>query len=272
MRYTPIALHYVLGDKIHASSGVYITPISPLKSSSSSSASFILTINHIPNIGEYSIYANLGNTDTPSQVHWHRVSILEEVSINPSEFEFFDTHNQFKLYPRDQYGRTISILKLSSSVLNSDTETLPSPISTSLAGAAGGVGGPVATKSSISVGDQVTIVSSPFNFTNSLIFHQFTTTARIVYKVHTNDHDADNGDGVADYWLSDAAYMENMAGGAVIDNKVNSLVAANGDAKVGNNTNNNTSENKLVGLVLGNLRKTNGDGNLMVIIPLRKIV
>lgn len=105
----------------------------------------------------------------------------------------------------------------------------------------------------------MTIVSSPFNFTNSLIFHQFTTTARIVYKVHAHEHDADDVNAAGDYWLSDAAYMENMAGGAVIEKPLNADIT-------------NGSENKLVGLVLGNLRKINGDGNLMVIIPMKKII
>lgn len=117
--------------------------------------------------------------------------------------------------------------------------------------------GSVARKSTTAIGDQVTIVSSPFNFTNSLIFHQFTTTARIVYKVHAHEHDADDVNAAGDYWLSDAAYMENMAGGAVIEKPLNADIT-------------NGSENKLVGLVLGNLRKINGDGNLMVIIPMKR--
>ncbi|KAG5419763.1 hypothetical protein I9W82_001643 [Candida metapsilosis] len=275
MKYSPIALQYVSGDTIHASSGVYITP----PAASKSKTPFILTVNHIPRINEYAIYANLGVTSSSSSssssssvVKWIRVSILEEVAINPSDFEFFNA--QFKLYPRDQYGKTISILKLSSNAI-------AAAASSSLVSVAGSV----ATKSSIAVGDQVMIVSSPFNFTNSLIFHQFTTTARIVHKVHMNEHDADNGDGVGDYWLSDAAYMENMAGGAVIEKRPGGQDIVNGsanvDVNVGVSTNNNNNNangntaftsNRLVGLVLGNLRKSNGDGNLMVIIPLRKII
>lgn len=236
MKYTPIALQYVLNDSIHASSGVYITQ-------QLSTQPFILTVNHVPRIGEYLIYANFGDNSSPSQISWHRVSVLEEVAINASDFEFFDSH-QFNLYPRDQYGKALSILKLS-----------PPPAVTAAATATGSV----ARKSTTAIGDQVTIVSSPFNFTNSLIFHQFTTTARIVYKVHAHEHDADDVNAAGDYWLSDAAYMENMAGGAVIEKPLNADIT-------------NGSENKLVGLVLGNLRKINGDGNLMVIIPMKKII
>lgn len=251
MKFTPIALQYILDDTIHASSGVYIT------STSSSFSPFILTVNHFPRIDKYSIYANYGANKSSSQVNWHRVSILEDVTINASDFEFFDTHNQFNLYPRDQFGKTLSILKLSAPGFTIESTTSKS------------LGLVSRKKPRAAIGDQVAIVSSPFNFTNSLIFHQFTTIARIVYKVHQNDQDADNGEGIGDYWLSDAAYMENMAGGAVIQKTLNT---GNSGISTGASNNIDVPGNRLIGLVLGNLRKTNGDGNLMVIIPLQKII
>ncbi|KAI5969824.1 hypothetical protein CANMA_001114 [Candida margitis] len=269
MKYTPIALQYVHNDTIHASSGVYI---SSNPTTSSSSSSFILTINHIPRIGDYSIYANSNNDNSsPKQINWHRVSVIEEVAINTSNFELFD-NRQFDLFPRDQYGKTLSILKLSSPPVI--TSTLMTSVTATSSVSIG-----KKSAASVSVGDPVTIISSPFNFTNSLIFHKFITTARIVYQIHSSHNDFDSDDGTGDYWLTDAPYMENMAGGAVIQRASTNTTNSSASVKVNSNTNTKNSNstntygpsNKLVGLVLGNLRKINGDGNLMVIIPLSTI-
>lgn len=82
-----------------------------------------------------------------------------------------------------------------------------------------------------SVGDSFTIPSFPFNFTNSLLFSNFISKGTINYKLHET------------FFLSDVKYLENTVGAPVI--------TSNGSA----------------GLVLGQLIKSNGDGDLTIILP-----
>lgn len=84
---------------------------------------------------------------------------------------------------------------------------------------------------SIAIGDPLTINSFPFNFTNSLLFSNFISRGTINYKL----------DGVG--YLTDVKYLENTLGAIV-------------------NTTNDTS----VGLILGQLSKLNGDGDLTLIL------
>lgn len=84
---------------------------------------------------------------------------------------------------------------------------------------------------------KVTVRSSPFNFTGPSLFSDFVSTGHINAVIR----DPDN---VSRGFLSDMKYLENMCGGVV-----------------------NKSSGGAIGLLLGNLRKLNGDGDLMVIAP-----
>ncbi|KAM3122148.1 hypothetical protein CJJ07_005560 [Candidozyma auris] len=84
---------------------------------------------------------------------------------------------------------------------------------------------------------KVTIRSFPFNFTSPALFSDFISTGHINAVIR-------DGDQVARGFLSDMKYLENMCGSVV-----------------------NGGSGGSVGLLLGNLRKLNGDGDLMVIAP-----
>lgn len=82
--------------------------------------------------------------------------------------------------------------------------------------------------------DEIEIESYPFNFTNPILFKKFTAYGHVNYVVGKN---------LA--YLTDVKYLENMVGGVV----------------------KKCSSQDSIGLVLGNLKKLNGDGDLLVILP-----
>lgn len=86
---------------------------------------------------------------------------------------------------------------------------------------------------------EVTITSYPFSFTNPILFSNFVSHGYINYTLkHENTPVA---------YLSDSKYLENMAGGVV------QTVKSRSDKPTS------------IGLVVGNLRKRNGDGDLTLI-------
>ncbi|EMG50348.1 hypothetical protein G210_4600 [Candida maltosa Xu316] len=85
---------------------------------------------------------------------------------------------------------------------------------------------------------EVKILSYPFNLTNSLIFKDFVSQGYITNRVRPG------------WYLSDIRYVENMNGGVVL----------------------NADNGNVVGLVYGNLRKRNGDGDLLLIIDIHVIL
>lgn len=87
------------------------------------------------------------------------------------------------------------------------------------------------------VGRQVTVRSAPFSFTNAALFQGFVSEGTIALRIYD-----ENDDLVA--FVSDMKYLENMIGGVAMQDAHKSL-----------------------GLVLCNVRKRNGDGELVVIVP-----
>lgn len=87
----------------------------------------------------------------------------------------------------------------------------------------------------------IVVRSSPFNFTNASIFSDFASSGNLNL-VLKDKH------GCCGY-LSDVKYLENMSGGLVT-----------------------TRQDEGVGLLLGNLRKLNGDGDLLVIAPWNRLL
>ena len=94
----------------------------------------------------------------------------------------------------------------------------------------------VAPGEKVAGGDIIRIISSPFNATNLLVFRNFISMGNVVY----NLHDA--------FYFTDIKYLDDM-NGAIVLNK----------------------NSQVIGLVLGCLRKKNGDGELTVIIPWSKV-
>ncbi|GEQ72717.1 hypothetical protein JCM33374_g6404 [Metschnikowia sp. JCM 33374] len=87
---------------------------------------------------------------------------------------------------------------------------------------------------------KITIRSSPFSFTNCNFFADFKSTGHINMVLGDSER----------HWgyLSDVKYLENMIGGVAIDTSAYSI-----------------------GLVMGNLRKLNGDGDLIAVLPWERI-
>ncbi|RLV96529.1 hypothetical protein JA1_000063 [Spathaspora sp. JA1] len=182
---------------------------------------FIITINHIDHISNYKLLVSHVHDDT---VYWYKCVIISEINLNLNKFKFF-LQNGFNLFPRDQFGsKQISILKLAL-VSRHDyfSEVVHSKMSPFILG-------------DVNVGDEIKIISSPFSFTNSLIFNNFSSIGIINYLLSEK------------FYFTDVKYLENMNGGGI----------TNGDISVG--------------LVLGNLRKLNGDGDLTVLISWRYIL
>ncbi|CUM65172.1 uncharacterized protein PRCAT00002800001 [Priceomyces carsonii] len=85
------------------------------------------------------------------------------------------------------------------------------------------------------VGESMFVSSYPFNFTNSLVFSRFVSKGNATCVLNSNND-------VLGY-LSDLKYLENMLGSVATKKSKES-----------------------VGLVMGNIRKTNGDGDLLFVI------
>lgn len=83
--------------------------------------------------------------------------------------------------------------------------------------------------------------SFPFSFTSTKIFSDFRSTGHVAMLLS----DEKNTAGI----VSDVRYLENMIGGAVT-----------------------TSDGKSLGLLLGNLRKLNGDGDMVIVAPWERLL
>lgn len=83
----------------------------------------------------------------------------------------------------------------------------------------------------------ISVRSLPFNFTGPALFTDFVSTGHVNAVIR-------DPSGVGRGFLSDMKYLENMCGALV-----------------------NSTSGGAVGLLIGNLRKLNGDGDLMVIAP-----
>ncbi|CAK7892997.1 hypothetical protein CAAN1_01S12662 [[Candida] anglica] len=86
----------------------------------------------------------------------------------------------------------------------------------------------------------ITIESFPFSFTNPALFSNFLSQGMLNFRISDGENEL--------AFLSDIKYLENMIGGVVQESGGNS-----------------------VGLVLGNLRKLNGDGDLTCILSWNRI-
>ncbi|EGW30372.1 uncharacterized protein SPAPADRAFT_157314 [Spathaspora passalidarum NRRL Y-27907] len=212
--YIPISIRCIRDNSEQAMSGVHII----IKSEPNNTIidDFILTINHIDDVSDYTLLVNHVHEDI---VYWYKCVIISETKVDTDPFSYFLNHG-FNLFPRDQLGSSqITILKL---VLASRHDYFNEVVHAKML---------PFTLGQVGVGDHVKIVSSPFNFTNSLIFNQFVSVGNINYKLDK-------------FFLTDVKYLENMNGGVVA-----------------------TKSNQSLGLIFGNLRKLNGDGDLTVIIP-----
>ncbi|KAI3404201.2 hypothetical protein KGF56_002962 [Candida oxycetoniae] len=217
--YSPVAVQFIKDDLVYASSGIFI---------SSHEEDFVLTISHLPDIYTFRIYIHRSDKKDLEDVFWHRAKILVEAVIEMDNFQIL-TRREFNIFPRDSFGNTISILKLSLASASASASALASPVNNI------GVGSPHIFPLKFTnaiVETKIKVVSSPFSITNSLVFHRFISHGSIIYNFENC------------CFLSDLRYLDNMCGGIVTDHK-----------------------NQLIGLILGNLRKRNGEGELTMILP-----
>ncbi|CAK9440112.1 uncharacterized protein LODBEIA_P42120 [Lodderomyces beijingensis] len=226
LNYTTAAIKFIDDSTTYASSGIQIT---------TSDDCYIVTISHIPSIFRSRIYVNFGPADGPGDDDsarvslWHRCKISRECPVDINELSFL--RREFAIFPRDAIpgSSRISLLQLRIIEANVNITKKPRPLQIMHQAVRG--------RSDVVVGAKIQVISSPFNATNSMLFHDFTSSASIIY---------DFGGGA--FYLSDMKYLDDMHGGVVL-----------------------TLEGDAVGLVLGNLRKLNGDGDVVLILPWFKI-
>ncbi|KAG7665594.1 uncharacterized protein J8A68_000800 [[Candida] subhashii] len=245
--YLPIAIRFIretsadeLEDETHAVSGIHIV----IKSEPYNAIidDFIVTVNHIPHVNRYKILIN-HHINSVQDVVWHRGVIAKEYKTDVlQDFEYFK-NNGFKVFPHDQLNKVysnISILKINV-VSRHDyfAEIVHSNLKKFI------------LTDDINIGDSINIISSPFSFTNSLIFGNFYSSGIVNYvwgKYHNDQKEKL-------FYFTDIKYLENMNGGTCTTTT----------------NNNNSPPGGSVGLVMGNLRKLNGDGDLTVIISWKLI-
>lgn len=229
--YTPICIRIVSlqSDSLpHGLSGVNVV----LKNGNEVVSEFCLTICHIPlheiSAG-YDIYISALHLMNEDEVQWRDGAISASVPVFLAQndplfdyvkhalghgFNFIPLHT---LVGNSVLG-SLNLLQLRSRPLYS--ERFRSVYRDFAVGASSELA-------------EISVRSSPFNFTNPVLFSEFVSVGNVNVVVR-------DGNTCCGY-LSDVKYLENMSGAVV-----------------------NTST-KSLGLLLGNLRKLNGDGDLLVI-------
>lgn len=216
--YLPVALRFIDGSDIHGVSGVQIVHFD-----NAFMESFVITFCHLANPFKYRIIMNSHNPSNLNNPKWYLLQIAKSHPIDLSDLSGFKDLG-FRLFPRDSVKESqMSLLTLQCTgnidTLMKDNKKLYKnlvPLNHTESGA------------------QMSVVSYPFNFTNLILFSSFHSKGTICAQL-------------PNFLLSDVKYLENMAGGVVLE------------------------DGMIVGLVLGNLKKLNGDGDLVVVIPWKNI-
>lgn len=245
--YNPVIIRYQNKTETFASSGIHLV-LKPEKSSKNANDhnsiidEFFLTINHLPDLSKFQILISenyiLGTDQIPDQVIWHRGK-LDKVYNLP-----FDKISGFNVFPFDSFNHTsssssssqqqkVSLIKIR--CINIDISNITTMSQFDI-------------DEGTNVGDEINIICQPFILTNSFLFKKFKCQSNIIGKLFTKDTTIVKN--FHYYWLSDLKYLDDIHGGIVM-----------------------TKPNeKIIGLVFGNLRKLNGDGDLTIIVPIEKIV
>lgn len=214
----------MVADKdIHAVSGIEVQHHSSLHSSP---RPFWLTVCPVPivHLEKYEIY--VASSDTIS---------LKTVVWTPSKY-----HSHLELTKNDDFKQFLSqFLTNGFSLFPHNSTSTGVPEVTVVALTPQGPKKPLRRGERLMFGSaaphsEVSITSFPFSFTNPVLFADFQSHGFVNYVHKFADTPA--------VYLSDAKYLENMAGG---------LVRLDSD--------------EAIGLVIGNLRKRNGDGDLTLI-------
>ncbi|KAK6203389.1 uncharacterized protein RJT21DRAFT_113296 [Scheffersomyces amazonensis] len=235
--YLPVSIRLISKDETHAVSGIHLI----LRLNNSVKCDFVLTINYIPNVESYKILISDGpdidndHSNTKDIVSWYPGKVDEHIGLCHSQNQLrkylsYFKRNGFNLIPYDiaNGNRTrnfenLELVKIN--ILDGDFK-LKLINQSSLYKS-------ISFDNKVYKGLPITITSSPFNFTNSMIFANFLSNGSINYIFK---------DQIG--YLSDIKYLENMLGGVV----------------------HNSENNMSIGLVMGSIKKLNGDGDLTFIL------
>lgn len=233
--YIPVSIRLISEkEDVHALSGVHIIAEDEYDEILHES---IVTINHIPKVdidGKYEVYLTAGCFNEGVDVSWYpcrwefHVPVVERTGDALFRYLNFFKENGFKLVPNDTVtGNTV--MDLSVSGLGLKTGRLSRLVDRELYRSV--------EFSQAETTDPIAVHSFPFNFTNPLLFSDFQSTGTVNLKIEKESE-------ILGY-LSDIKYMDNMAGGIV----------------------NLPNTTRSIGILIGNLRKFNGDGDLLFILP-----
>lgn len=216
--YLPVAVRLIDKDDINGISGAHLVSLN--HETQSVEESFVIAVNHSPNPRRFKIIVNSHDPNDKADPLWYNAEIDSEHQIEPQFCSGIHElkRNGFQLFPHDSIQSPVySFLKLK--ILETDRFTKANKARYLKLQYSEG-----------STGEAITVLSFPYNFTNSVLFANFTSSGTICSKL-------------ASAYLSDLKYLENMIGGVTL------------------------LSGGTIGLVFGNLKKLNGDGELLVIIP-----
>ncbi|CUM47591.1 unnamed protein product [Debaryomyces tyrocola] len=230
--YVPVCIRFISEGDMHALTGVNLV----LRNEDGQILyESTISISHIPphSLKDYQLYVTSSSLCEGDDVNWHACIPSFDIPLMESRDDYlykylnFFKENGFKIIPNDTVPRN-TLMDLN--ILGIEVK----------AGSLGKLIRPEAYKviefANTEVSDPITIRSCPFSFTNPLLFSNFQSVGGVNLKI-TKDNE------ILGY-LSDIKYMENMAGGVVTKSDMTGSI----------------------GLVLGNLRKYNGDGDLIFIL------
>ncbi|KAK6458245.1 uncharacterized protein RJT20DRAFT_126223 [Scheffersomyces xylosifermentans] len=233
--YSPVAVRFLSKKENYATSGIHLVLVNTREQASSAVdivADFILTVSCIPEIDQYRLLVN-SNCEN-EDVLWYPARYSQEFRLAGNshlvhQLTFFK-ENGFTFIPHDVLNSSnFDNLTVLKIELTRNGKESRNFVNLNRYR-------PFAVENRApATGQPISITSFPFNFTNSLLFSHFLSTGTISYKLPENVG-----------YLTDIKYLENMLGAVV--------------------TQLNDSSNSL-GLVVGNLKKINGDGDLTMILP-----
>lgn len=238
-RYIPICIRLISKNDTHSYSGINLI----LQDNQGNVVvDYSLTINHIPVTqlkNNFTIYVTLSQLIDQVNVNWltaeysYDIPIVSKAGDVLYDFlHYFELHG-FKLLPND----LIQNNNLNS--INLLGLRLKNPLY-SVVGLKNY--NQIEFNHHGSKLEEINLESFPFNFTNPLLFSSFQSSGHLNYVIN------DKLSSVA--YLSDIKYLENMVGSVVFKSNLS----------------------QSFGLLMGNLKKLNGDGDLLLILSWSRIL
>lgn len=233
----PVGVRFISQKACSASSGVAFARYS----SGIFDGEYMLTLSHLTKeqLTKYSIYVTGRDLIKEEDVYWHPASVDFHASV---------------LRPSSGGSAGVALANFVEDLLVQDFITVPGEHSLAKKDFDVFVVGlrlththlvdvfPLSVADSVEFGEadeqsSITVEAFPFSFTNPLIFSNFSSFGTVISKVSIG--------GMLVGYLSDVKYLENLAGAQV---------------KI-------TRSAKSIGLLMGALRKKNGDGEFAFILP-----